>query len=1174
MQVQVFTDTPGELQYKDLSCFCQRGFYACMNPKTYQPVPVSVVDTIREDNCSDKLNEKEELGVAKSEVNEEQEINLMFYKTVDGSGEIPLLVKDIETPVAVWGEGGGTLAAAALLLAIVRHVLGYSAHLQLATADFCDLAAYTSDWSKYAVVAPALSSSARCDLQTHPVHLVTNDAPAAFPSAIYIFAHLFREDCEKFVKSSSFYTTEVLKNCGFIESKDISTSKRCDKCFAVLARNESKHDTIIANELQLRIRILSLPLELVFFQSELLLRKMSLRLQNENRSFLFLDVDIWTGISNIFLLHPPTPVEPFGRFSRDLDISTAVRVGNGDYMKIFSPPISTLVNHFTPASEDLRQILEYEISLSNCTNIEEAACYWALNNERKILNWTLKEYVGQQRPLRYIFKIFLCNEDPDYKEYKNILYFIKKRLLSDIKEIISNISIRRINCTDTENFKKEIEALARNRTVAGAVAWGSSVTVEAINEAKYGELPLLLAGPTSPEVLLDSAQCHVPPVHAVSATLINITSAYLELFHRCEWTRIAILSDDTSYSKTFIKTLLTFKKLLTRERIVNTTNIHDVLEEYRKEDARIFFVNTKWNIARIILRTASKLGMTPNTGIMWIVRDWRTSKNYTEEIEWGNMYHFTISSTWREGPTAGGSVELQAEIRKPWPLHDSDLIGSADSASLADAILLLGMGFAQFLRDYPSHMYDPHAPGSGVKFMKSLSKLILNGTAQELKSKPYERLVFIEKWYGTRGSSVALWYVNRNGIRDFWPNETATCRRLLGHQLPDRQYCAVFTTGDPFAPRCHVPVTMSIVIAVLSFAFLALFLARRARLAALSRPVNEENQRVVSWPDRYLVSRDSITIFHKIGEGANGEVHFAELKTSGETVLVAAKEPRQWATPVKIIDFLHEGGIMAPLHHENVIRLVGVCIEGRRPILLMEHAYYNDLQQYLSSRRKFAISDKLGEVTVKEAMEVSDGELTRFAREAARALEYLAENKVVHRDVRAANCLVDKNRSLKLADFGLARKFDEEASMYMSQRRDLFPVLYMAPESLEHGAFSTASDVWALGVLILEVATLGARPYGVWLKNRVIEYVIGGGHPPLPPDTSRYTRMLTTTCWQFDAKSRPTAKFIHDFLTRNPQAISPALLTPDFPDYHVYPQKRNKETNKRNTSCDLISLQF
>ncbi|KAL0849667.1 hypothetical protein ABMA28_013921 [Loxostege sticticalis] len=152
--------------------------------------------------------------------------------------------------------------------------------------------------------------------------------------------------------------------------------------------------------------------------------------------------------------------------------------------------------------------------------------------------------------------------------------------------------------------------------------------------------------------------------------------------------------------------------------------------------------------------------------------------------------------------------------------------------------------------------------------------------------------------------------------------------------------------------------------------------------------------------------------------------------------------------------------------------------------------------------------DLHGSGSARFAYHVSAPSLTRLATEAASALAYLALQRLVHRDVRARNCLVDARRSLKLADFRLARKTGLGAAgeeEYLTRRRGLFPVLWMAPESLERGVFTAASDAWGLGVLLLELVTLGARPYGAWPPLRVLQYVSAGGIPPLPPDVSEST---------------------------------------------------------------------
>lgn len=151
----------------------------------------------------------------------------------------------------------------------------------------------------------------------------------------------------------------------------------------------------------------------------------------------------------------------------------------------------------------------------------------------------------------------------------------------------------------------------------------------------------------------------------------------------------------------------------------------------------------------------------------------------------------------------------------------------------------------------------------------------------------------------------------------------------------------------------------------------------------------------------------------------------------------------------------------------------------------MEFMLYGDLKTYLLARRHL-VNDKS-----EESEEISSKKLTAMALDVARALSYLSDLEYVHRDIASRNCLINAQRTVKLADFGMTRSVAGN-DYYRFVRKGMLPIRWMAPESLEHGRFTIASDMWSYGVLLYEIITFGSFPFQTMNNCQVMEYIKTG----------------------------------------------------------------------------------
>ncbi|CAL1393144.1 unnamed protein product [Linum trigynum] len=223
-------------------------------------------------------------------------------------------------------------------------------------------------------------------------------------------------------------------------------------------------------------------------------------------------------------------------------------------------------------------------------------------------------------------------------------------------------------------------------------------------------------------------------------------------------------------------------------------------------------------------------------------------------------------------------------------------------------------------------------------------------------------------------------------------------------------------------------------------------------------------------------------------------------------------------------EFRVEVDAIGHVRHKNLVRLLGYCIEGTHRMLIYEYVNNGNLEQWLHG----AMSHH-GYLTWEARMKVLLG--------TAKALAYLheaIEPKVVHRDIKSSNILIDDDFNAKVSDFGLAKLLGAGKSHVTTRVMGTFG--YVAPEYANSGLLNEKSDVYSFGVVLLEAIT-GRDPVDYsrpqhevnlvdWLKmmvgSRMSEEVVDP-NMETKPSTRNLKRALLTAlrCVDPDSEKRP-----------------------------------------------------
>lgn len=250
-----------------------------------------------------------------------------------------------------------------------------------------------------------------------------------------------------------------------------------------------------------------------------------------------------------------------------------------------------------------------------------------------------------------------------------------------------------------------------------------------------------------------------------------------------------------------------------------------------------------------------------------------------------------------------------------------------------------------------------------------------------------------------------------------------------------------------------------------------------------------------------------------LGRGHFGEVYegVATGIVDGEAeTLVAAKVLLPNAPPAQRAEFLDEIRIMGTMSHARVVALLGVC-RSEPTILIQELVANGNLKTFLETARAASSASRAV---------VGAARLLQFAMDIAEGLAYIASLDIVHRDVAARNVLVTCDHRCKIADFGLARVLDQ--SHYEAATHRSLPIRWLAPEAASRQLFSVASDVWAFGVTLWEICSLGLTPYPGMKNATVLAALSTGYRMPRPAYVSEALYSVLAQAWAAAPADRPS----------------------------------------------------
>ncbi|XP_030948887.1 cysteine-rich receptor-like protein kinase 15 [Quercus lobata] len=233
-----------------------------------------------------------------------------------------------------------------------------------------------------------------------------------------------------------------------------------------------------------------------------------------------------------------------------------------------------------------------------------------------------------------------------------------------------------------------------------------------------------------------------------------------------------------------------------------------------------------------------------------------------------------------------------------------------------------------------------------------------------------------------------------------------------------------------------------------------------------ARDVDDSGEKLYFDLSTILTATNNFSEVNKLGEGGFGPVYKGLINGKETAIKRLSMKSKQG-----LEEFRNEVILIAKLQHNSLVRLLGCCSEGDEQILVYEYMANTSLDAFLFDPKKCKELDWAKRINIVNGI--------------AKGLQYLHEDsrlKIIHRDMKASNVLLDDEMNSKISDFGTARMFGRN-QIETNTIRIVGTYGYMAPEYAMEGLFSIKSDVYSFGILMLEIIS-GKRNSGFYHPER------------------------------------------------------------------------------------------